>query len=262
VNVYLQPHSDDVCFSLADTARHAPGALVTVLPRSPWVHPAAVPHRPTVDEVTALRIAEDRTFAAAAGLTPYFLDLPEAAGMGWRPFDRSRLADNVARIGGPLTAHLRQLADAAEPGRRPWLFCPAGIGGHVDHLAVRDVVIAARPELSRVFRIGFYEDLHYASQRKLRAAGLARLFGHLGSTGLTRWVRDIGADAAAFKVASIAGYATQHRRPPTDLAEFSPATFPSSPPHEAVWTTDGAPDGFAAAPFDAIAALASAVGRI
>jgi len=55
-----------------------------------------------------------------------------------------------------------------------------GIGGHVDHVTILRIVMKNYDALQAVYRIGFYEDLHYASNWRARVTGLAR-FRNLGA---------------------------------------------------------------------------------
>lgn len=57
---------------------------------------------------------------------------------------------------------------------RPWLFCPAGIGDHVDHVAVRTVIAGHLDALGHSYRVAFYEDLHYAADPEKRRLGPER----------------------------------------------------------------------------------------
>ncbi len=218
--------------------------MVTVFPIASWVHPAAVPMQPSSEEVTKLRMAEDRSFAADAGLSPHFMDLPGASNIGWGSFNLSRLTENFARVEAPLIEELNSIAGSKQAGDRPWLFCPAGIGGHVDHVAVRNIVMAHAEDLSRHFRIAYYEDLHYASRFRARILGLARLFNSAGCRSLKRSVFKLDAASIARKCGLIAHYASQIRVRPTDLGEYSPATLPTLGSHEAIWSAEKPPKDF------------------
>src|SRR5262249_47796818 len=68
-DVYLQPHSDDICFSLGAFAwRRYHGILLTAFPISGYVALDPDATRPSADWVTRTRIAEDRAFAEQCGL--------------------------------------------------------------------------------------------------------------------------------------------------------------------------------------------------
>lgn len=247
-DVFLQPHSDDICFSLgAFAARPIRGLMLTIFPVARWVHPAAFTVAPSPEEVTQLRKAEDQTFGHDAGLSVQFMTLPGASNLGYSSFELSRVAENRERVQGPLMETLRQIASAHPKIVRPWLFCPAGIGGHVDHVAVLQTIASHAAELSCQFRIAYYEDLHYASRWRSRVAGLIRLLSVTHGTRLQRFIFEVDADLAIRKRNLIAHYASQIEAPPSDLTDYCPATIPRSRPHEAIWTEELPPDGFAPA---------------
>jgi LmbE family N-acetylglucosaminyl deacetylase len=244
-SIFLQPHPDDICFSLAGFAsRQVNGLLVTVCSVTSWVHPEAVPARPSPEAVTELRKTEDQNFAVASGLSLHVLALPEAPLMDWKPFDASRTMENRRRLEGPILAELNQIAETEKAGDRPWLFCPVGIGGHIDHLAVRHTIVSHRADLSRRFRIAFYEDLHYASRFQVRMAGLARFFVKTRGMKLKRWVFPLDQASIKAKLGLIGQYKSQMAKPPADLGDYSPATWSRTKPHEAIWTAEEPPEGF------------------
>lgn len=247
--VFLQPHRDDICFSLgAFAARQRNGLMLTIFTVSAWVHPKVFKVRPSSDEITKMRMAEDQAFADDARLTLGSMALPEAPLMGWRSRDLTRALENHKRIELPLLAELMKMADHRRGVDRPWLFCPATIGGHVDHAAALFTVLSNIRELSRHFRIAFYEDLHYASRWRVRMAGLTRFFAETQDLKLKRWIFPLDENSIKRKCALIAHYGSQIARAPTDLGDYSPSTIPRSPPHEAIWTAEQPPEGFRIAP--------------
>jgi hypothetical protein len=232
--VYLSPHYDDVCFSLGAMA-HAlnRGTLVNLFTRSVYLaNPGAAAARArSVEEVSALRRAEDDRFAALCSMRTTALELEEPALRGRRPHGEG-LEDDLAQLEGPLLRTLDELA-ASTPGLRA-LFCPAAIGSHVNHVAALMTVARHFPRLEEKYRVFFYEDLFYSAAYGRRIAGLFRLKRTVGQDryGIRRVHRL--EDAGKEKLSLIGLYASQHKREPT-IAHFSPATFPWSRPHEAFW---------------------------
>ncbi|MDR3465950.1 MAG: hypothetical protein P4M07_08415 [Xanthobacteraceae bacterium] len=240
-DVYLQPHSDDICFSLgafAD-ARHR-GRLLTVFPTAGYVATRPGAAAQPVEQVTRVRLAEDQAFADLCGLETKTVDLAGASVLGHPSFDLGFADDNATRTRGPLMAALRALAPQPAPRSRPWLFCPSGIGGHVDHVTVLQLICSHYEDLRGIYRIGFYEDLHYAADPAGRRAGLDRLHRIVGDRALARHAFRYNGRAGR-KLALIALYRSQFLELPATVAEFSPATSLPPAPHEAIWTEE--PDG-------------------
>jgi hypothetical protein len=180
---------------------------------------------------------EDTAFTAACGLRAEFLQVMGASLLGRRPFDLGFADDNAKRIEAPLIGLLLQLAAERGQGVRPWLFCPSGIGGHVDHVAIRLVTAQHYDRLAPLYRLAFYEDLPYASQPRARLAGLAPLLRGLHGRSLRRHAWLLG-DKAGIKLSLIRLYESQFLEPPSSFDSFTPAAESSLAPHEAVWTEE------------------------
>lgn len=234
-DIYLQPHSDDICFSLGAFAyRRHRGILLTVFPISTYVplRPGATP--PSREWVTKTRIAEDAAFAEACGLDNHLLELQDSSDLGRRAFDVSWLNENLQRIKSPL---LDALLSGKLSSVRPWLFCPTGIGGHVDHVAIRMLVNQNFDQLSQSYRIGCYEDLHYASSAAARSVGINNLLWEMRARNLRRYVFPLG-DYEAKKLALIPFYKSQFLVVPHSIEQYTPAVEPTAPPHEAIWSDE------------------------
>ena len=112
------------------------------------------------------------------------------------------------------------------------------IGGHIDHMVVLKVVLRHYNALRARWRIAFYEDLHYASARRTRAAGLARFQDHAAQLKLRRSLWPIG--PAADKLALAALYPSQFVELPASIKAFTPAQRIPAPAHEALWSAEQA----------------------
>ncbi len=234
-DIYLQPHSDDICFSLGAFAhRRRCGILLTVFARSAYLpfRPGAA--RPPAEWVTKTRIAEDKVFAEACGLSTDHLDLPDAALMGQRSTNLGWVNEDLQRIKAPLLHALLAAPLEQTLHSRPWLFCPSGIGGHVDHVAVRMLVQQNYDQLSQRYRIGFYEDLYYASSAPARNVGIINLFHGMPGAKLHRHVFPLG-EFMSKKIALIQLYGSQFLTVPQTIEQFTPALEPPDAPHEAIW---------------------------
>lgn len=234
--IFLSPHNDDICFSLAGLAERTGGEMVSIFTISDYVAaPIALPADPArrTSAITALRRAEDDCFAAATGLARHDLALAEPVLVGRGAFDLAGIEDEVALLSRRLIPLVLTLA-GKEGAQRPSLYCPMGIGGHRNHVSVLLAVRRAIPHLSGFCDVFLYEDLHYASRAAVRERGLAnarRVFGDALSTGIAL---PLDPAAATRKLDRIGGYASQHDAPPR-LARFTPASGLSDRPHEIVW---------------------------
>ncbi len=239
-DVYLQPHCDDICFSLGALAyrRHS-GLLLTLFPIGDYVASRWRSTYADKDSVTATRLGEDAEFARACGLITDTLNGEDAQACGVGPWNLERLDDRVASIAAPLLDVLARKAAARGAKERPWLFCPCGVGSHVDHLAAFVSVARNYKDLARSYRIGFYEDLHYASDPGLREAGLRRLKAAFRNITLRRHAWPLG-DTAGAKLDLIRLYKSQFENPPRSLKKFTPAADTPEGPHEALWSAEPA----------------------
>jgi LmbE family N-acetylglucosaminyl deacetylase len=235
-DVFISPHFDDVCFSLgALAAARRAGVVLTVCSQSKHVENySAMPADPQelARAVSSLRCAEDAHFAERCGLRQVCLGLAEATLRGRKPFDAAMAAVDLPLFEQPLIEALVALR-REQASVRPWLFCPTGIGGHVDHVAIRLAVVRYLRELSTQYKIGFYEDLPYASRLRRRLRAVAAL--RANTPGLRR--RIVRVDAGD-KLALVRLYASQFATPPSDLKRFTPALLRPAAPHEAIWTSE------------------------
>lgn len=238
-DVFLSPHQDDVCFSLASTVRARQGGqLVNIYTQSEYAL-APVPvfenREARVTYITNMRTEEDRKFAAASNLARHDLMLKEPSFSGIHPLDLTDIRVDVDSLSGVLVDRLIGLHQKIDGVNKPSLFCPTGIGGHRNHLAVLMVVAGALPRLRRLYDMYFYEDLHYASNHSLRNEGLSRAAVILGGERLTRMVTPLSPEDFARKMSLVGAYSSQHRGQPRP-AHFVPAAPDAGGPHEAFWS--------------------------
>ena len=117
-DVYLQPHFDDICFSLGALVheRHT-GVLLTIFSDCSYVASRPGVATPPPEIVTATRKAEDETFAAACTrLRRNLWGVPEASRRGHGSRDLSHIEENVTRIGAQLLEILRRHAAGSTSG--------------------------------------------------------------------------------------------------------------------------------------------------
>lgn len=240
-DVFLSPHSDDVCFSLGvQAATRRRGTLLTVFPVS--AYSAATPQGDPAHSaaVTLRRLEEDAAFARAAGLQACCLPFKDSLMRGQAPFNPRPAAELAGHIEARLFQSLMGPMIGRRSGRPPWLFCPAAVGGHVDHLAVLLAVLKHRSLLGRHYRLAFYEDLHYASDPVRRERGLANLQHLLGDARLHRvaWPLDAAQQAAKLRLVRL--HASQPTPQINTLAAYTPALGSGGAPHEAAWVLQSA----------------------
>ncbi|TIR16241.1 MAG: hypothetical protein E5X34_26580 [Mesorhizobium sp.] len=238
-DLYLAPHCDDICFSLgAFVLRRRKGILLTLFSQCGYVaQPGAVAAHDAerIAAISSLRQREDLAFAEQVGLRLCFGGLDEAPLRGHAPFDIAKVEDDARQLDEAVVAAIFAAATEQPKDLRPWLFCPMAIGGHIDHMVVLKIVLRHYNALRARWRIAFYEDLHYASVRRTRAAGLARFQGLAAQLKPRRSLWPIG--AAADKLALVALYPSQFAEPPASIKPFTPAQGIPAPAHEALWST-------------------------
>jgi LmbE family N-acetylglucosaminyl deacetylase len=232
--VYLSPHYDDIAFSLGITARLLRGGtMVNIFTRSKNLPNARIAARKawTTDEISRLRDDEDAAFAASAGLTRINLGCEEPPVRGRHPKDLAGLAEDQAQLREPLRATLHDLARSIPSPRI--LFCPAAIGGHVNHLATMFTVVEMLGELRQHYQVMFYEDLPYASSFWRRQRGLRRLSRMPGVELAGKHFLRLK-DRANQKLDLANAYASQQRRPARP-ERYTPSALRPRGPHEASW---------------------------
>ena len=107
----------------------------------------------------------------AAGLNRHDLKLEEPRLIGYQAFDLINLEAAVARTSEQLIPFLIDFLPSGGYSREVNLYCPAGIGGHRDHLSTLLAVRGAFDKLRSRSAIHLYEDLHYASVPQARETG-------------------------------------------------------------------------------------------
>jgi len=236
--VFLSPHHDDVCFSIAGIVlSQGSGALVNIFTRSEYVaRRMALPadRNERIEFVTKLRAAEDQRFAEAAGLARHDLMLHEPSLRGFTPFDSSDLLGEVLGVKSVLLSFLERHFEAEPRGARAAIFCPMGIGGHRDHLLTLLAVKVMMTFLLSHFDVYFYEDLPYASVPSVRGEGIARTLAIFSGFRMLRERFSLSKDLFGRKLELLALYSSQFKSSPR-ATDFVPAEAESPTPHEAVW---------------------------
>jgi LmbE family N-acetylglucosaminyl deacetylase len=202
----LSPHQDDAGFSLALTIGEFVRAGHRVRIVNCFTESAYAPHTSasSVSEIGAVRSREDREFASRIGNGIEVVDL----GLRDAPL---RLGCDVSQVRSRKPGEIdreagAKILESLSGIGSDLVLAPLGVGGHIDHLVVRDVGIQMAKDTHRVI---FYEDLPYAAE--LRACcferavrGFAR---RLGRPIRAAWIR--GAAGMGAKLFAIQAYSSQ-----------------------------------------------------
>lgn len=227
--VVLSPHFDDACLSLGAILTALDGAtLINVFTRSVWLRVSAI-ENPTEEYVRAIRDTEDARFAEHAKLVRHDLHCYEPGIVGRNGRQLSALDEDIAQARGPVLAKLDELAP---PGQRCFLIAPLGVARHVNHLALAEIILAAREHLAPSYDLLFYEDQPYAADLYQRVIGLRRFRSRLKGSQLTRHVF---VPPWPEKERLIGFYPSQFPAP-NARRRFRPAALWPLVPHEALWS--------------------------
>jgi LmbE family N-acetylglucosaminyl deacetylase len=182
-HIYLSPHPDDAAYSCGGQIARLTGAggdvlIYTVMAAAPPVGCSPTPFvaelhaRWALGEdgaaVMAGRRAEDAAAAAALGARVAF---GEAADAIYRCGEEGdALYPDVAAIFGPIHPQEIITNTALERALLPHLtdaptaiYAPLGVGGHVDHLLVREMALRLAARFANC-RLYLYEEYPYARQ--------------------------------------------------------------------------------------------------
>lgn len=161
--LFVSPHSDDVCLSMAGFASRvaAPKHLLTVFSASAWTEHTWQGSR-AEEDVSARRTAEDLAFCSMFHFDYHCLGLPDSS-------IRHEGRGNLRHPSGDETDLQLEVQQAilalADRHEYDALVAPLGIGGHADHVVCHRAVrhVAKKVGVPTVF----YEDLPYANELPL-----------------------------------------------------------------------------------------------
>jgi LmbE family N-acetylglucosaminyl deacetylase len=229
--VVLSPHFDDACLSLGGLlCALGRGTLVNIFTRSLHLARSAI-GKPDENHVRAVRDAEDRAFAEHSGLVRHDLQCHEPGIVGRTPFDLTHLDDDIAQASAPL---LQKLVEIAASGERSFLFCPLGVGRHVNHRATIEIVLNNLDRIRETYEVLFYEEQPYAAHLVERLVALRRLRRRLPGASL---VRNAYVPDWPGKRALIGLYPSQFPEP-VRANRLRPFAMRPLRPHEAFWSMD------------------------
>ena len=151
----LSPHIDDAAFGLALTIskcanNNIPVTIINCFTVTKWT--AIAVDNKEISAVSLLRKNEDAAFYKTIGnITIINLDLTDAPLRNGYIFQQQPFQQNEIELIDELTTLLEKYVDGL-------LFCPLGIGNHIDHAICRAAVL----KLYKKINVLFYEDLPYA----------------------------------------------------------------------------------------------------
>lgn len=250
--IFLSPHHDDICFSLAGTVlAYGGGTLINIFSRSDYV---ALPFEATLkilsnqtdfksssfskksDLVSELRRLEDEEFCHHTGLKRHDLNLNDAALRGDDPFTHqdAEIINESKEVGQAMLPILEQILNAHGNQSPTNLYTPIGIGGHRDHLSCLMAVLELPIRIKQRLNMVFYEDLHYASNPKFRSEGLKRFSTLAADKNLAKLPLRLSPADLRKKMSLVELYKSQHDYPPMQ-GEYIPADSNRWGPHEGIW---------------------------
>jgi LmbE family N-acetylglucosaminyl deacetylase len=151
----LSPHIDDAAFGLALTIskcanNNIPVTIINCFTVTNWT--AIAVENKEINAVSLLRKTEDAEFYKTIGnITIVNLDLIDAPLRNGYIFQQQPLQQNEIELIDELEKLIEKYVDGL-------LFCPLGIGHHIDHAICRAAVL----KLYKKIKVLFYEDLPYA----------------------------------------------------------------------------------------------------
>ncbi|WP_207426745.1 PIG-L family deacetylase [Pedobacter sp. SYSU D00535] len=154
----LSPHFDDAAYGLTLTIsrlvnRNVPIKLLNCFTVTKWT---AIPvESKEIEAVSRLRAREDADFNRLFGSVIQLvnLDLLDAPLRKGYIFQEKPLEADEWEVVNELKLKLEEHLDGI-------LFCPLGIGSHIDHAICLEAVLKLYPDI----RVVFYEDLPYAAR--------------------------------------------------------------------------------------------------
>lgn len=233
--VVLSPHFDDACFSLGTfLAAVGKGSLINVFTQGAYLADRRAAARLNQKDIFQIRDSEDCAFAERCGFKRYDLGCEEPVLIGRRIHDLRMLDQDLGSTTRPIVKTLSTIAAAFRDGEEGLLLSPMGLGGHVNHRAVAEVVLRNWWVIRRRYQVLFYEDLPYGSHLHHRLGGLCRLWRR---SGPAHPVRHVFRHSWPEKEALLRLYPTQMRGAP-QRERFRPSAAWPFAPHEAFWWFD------------------------
>ncbi|WP_180930344.1 PIG-L deacetylase family protein [Streptomyces sp. AJS327] len=211
----VSPHPDDASLALGGTVFRHSGRVLNVFSEETWTKEPYYAERPWL--TSRLLLEEEGAAARVLGAESTglgFVDAADREAQRDRFFADDPLSDSFAAEEPALFREMTvRLAEELAGAR--WVCAPLAVGGHIDHVACREAVIALleRGTLDAA-RVSFYEDQPYAlfAGAGEVAAGLSDRLRRLGLGGLRAESQPMDERARFAKQEALRAYRIQVRQ--------------------------------------------------
>ncbi|MBH5336231.1 PIG-L family deacetylase [Streptomyces pactum] len=246
--VIVSPHPDDAALAVGGTVAREGGRFLDVFSEETWTKDPYYAERPA--QTRRLLLAEETVAARVLGAEVELLGFTDAADRELRRdrfFADKPWSDGFAREEPELFEAVTERLAPLLAGTAP-VYAPLGVGGHVDHLACRDAVVAlARTGRIDPGRLRFYEDQPYSlfSSAEETARRLGPWLELAGLGPLDPELRPVDGTAALAKREALKAYRIQvrrgiiHRIGRHDMHLASQSSQSGSPAAERLWRLRG-----------------------
>ena len=236
--VVLSPHYDDFCFSLSGFIKaEEHWHVINIFSQCNHIadrYLKCLTGEINYLKITAIRDQEDIEFFKLFDGSRENLGLKEATLRGSNPFDLKYLNEVIGELSKVLVPRLNQIS--AKESSVIDLYCPMGIGGHIDHLATLLCIRNSLIDLSKSFNFYIYEDLPYASNPTMRQKGLSNFSANFhDSIQFLNRVNLLNDSEKFLKSKFISIYRSQHESEPS-FDRFSIAHNGHNARFESVWS--------------------------
>lgn len=151
-HIYLSPHFDDIAFSLS-TKIQTGGTILDVFTISNYVENDCCLGK----DVSDVRKNEEMSYIRTNNLKYEMLKLPDS-GLNGCPFSRYHVVPIDPNLEKELLDVIFKLKTKSKINT---LFCPMGVGKHLDHLQLFLIIQKHYVELKKEFKIVFYAEVPY-----------------------------------------------------------------------------------------------------
>ncbi len=235
-HIYLSPHHDDVCFSLATTiSKNIDSHIFNIFTRSNFTFQkidSQLNPDQIIENVSKIRDLEDETFAKTLAIGRSNFSLIDASVKGLNPFDLADIQDEINDISSQILPDLFEMLNQSKSDN--FIYCPMGVGKHRNHLSTLISILDNFNDLHSRSKVFFYEELPYSSNKYNKGEAVTRLKEAFPNNQLIRHITKLSSGQFEEKMQLISIYKSQHL-PTVDSHSFIPYDSLITLPHEAYW---------------------------